>query len=147
MSSLPSYTGEVDEEIYVEQPPEFQDGTRRVCKLNKALYGLKQAPRVWYQTLAAYLKELGFEPLDSDIGIFCKGHLYIAIYVDDLLIAGPSKDEIQELKDALSAKFQMTDLGPCTYYLGMSIIRDRANKTIYLSQKPYLKKIIKKLGQ
>ena len=40
--------GNVDEEVYIEQPPEFDDGTGRVCKLNKALYGLKQAPRIWY---------------------------------------------------------------------------------------------------
>jgi hypothetical protein len=36
--------GEVNEEVYVEQPPKFYDGTNKVCKLNKALYGLKQAP-------------------------------------------------------------------------------------------------------
>jgi hypothetical protein len=34
--------GDIDEEIYVEQPHELADGTNRVCRLNKALYGLKQ---------------------------------------------------------------------------------------------------------
>lgn len=139
--------GPVTEEIYVEQPPEFDDGTGRVCKLNKALYGLKQAPRVWYHTLATFLKDQGFSPLESDIGVFSKGHIYIAVYVDDLLIAGPDKEEIAKLKKALSDRFEMSDLGPCNYYLGMSITRDRANKTIYLSQKAYLEKIIKELGQ
>src|SRR5438552_4024639 len=43
--------GNVDEEIYVEQPMVFEDRTSRVCKLNKALYGLKQSPRIWYNTL------------------------------------------------------------------------------------------------
>ena len=113
--------GNIDEEVYVEQPPEFDDGTARVCKLNKALYGLKQAPRIWYQTFATFLEGLGFHPLTSDVGIFAKGHTYIAVYVDDLLIAGPSKEEIQELKNALSNRFQMTDLGPCSYYLGMAV--------------------------
>ena len=111
----------IDEEVYMEQPPEFDDSTRRVCKLNKALYRLKQAPRIWYQTFATFLEGLGFHPLTSDMGIFAKGHTYIAVYVDDLLIAGPSKEEIQELKNALSNRFQMTDLGPCSYYLGMAI--------------------------
>jgi hypothetical protein len=36
--------GNVDEEIYVEQPPEMGDGTDSVCRLKKALYGLKQSP-------------------------------------------------------------------------------------------------------
>ena len=35
--------GDIDEEVYVEQPHELSDGTGRVCRLNKALYGLKQS--------------------------------------------------------------------------------------------------------
>jgi transposase InsO family protein len=138
--------GDIDGDVYMEQPPEFDDGTRMVCKLNKALYGLKQAPRIWYQTLAAYLEGLGFYPLTSDVGIFVKGHTYIAVYVDDLLIAGPSKEEIQELKNALSGRFQMTDLGPCSHYLGMAVTRDRKNRTIRFSQKAYIEKILKEFG-
>jgi hypothetical protein len=84
-------------EIYVEQPHELDDGTESVCPLNKALYGLKQSPRIWYHTLATLLKEHGFSPLSSDLG--------------DLLIAGPNKKEIQEIKAALSKRFEMTNLG------------------------------------
>ncbi|KAM4061991.1 reverse transcriptase (RNA-dependent DNA polymerase) [Hirsutella rhossiliensis] len=138
--------GNIDGEVYLEQPPEFDDGTGRVCKLNKALYGLKQAPRIWYQTLTTFLEGLGFYPLTSDVGIFVKGHTYIAVYVDDLLIAGPSKEEIQKLKNALSNRFQMTDLGPCNHYLGMAVTRDRRNRTIRLSQKGYIEKVLKDFG-
>ena len=35
----------------------------------------------------------------------------------------------------------MTDLGPCSYYLGMSVLRDRQNRTLYLSQEAYIDKI------
>ncbi|RKL10241.1 hypothetical protein BFJ70_g16560 [Fusarium oxysporum] len=118
--------GLVNEEIYVQQLEGFDDGSRRVCKLLRALYGLKQALRVWYETLSTFLATLGFKPLLSDIGVFVKGHMFIAVYVDDLLIAGPSKDEIVAVKQALCNKFKMTDLGPCKYYLGMSVRRDRA---------------------
>jgi hypothetical protein len=109
--------GNLDEEVYIEQPPEFDDGTGRVCKLNKALYGLKQAPRIWYQTLATFLKDLGFHPLTSDVGVFAKEDTYIAVHVDHLLVAGPSKEKNQKLKKGLSERFDMTDLGPCSYYL------------------------------
>jgi len=138
--------GDIDEEIYVEQPHELSDGTGRVCRLNKALYGLKQSPRIWYHTLATFLKGLGFSPLHSDLGIFSKGHVYIAVYVDDLLIAGPSKTQIKEIKDALNKHFEMTDLGPCSYYLGMSITRDRQNRIIWLSQHGYIEKLLKDFG-
>jgi hypothetical protein len=41
--------GEINEEVYVEQPLGFEthDRETHVCRLNKALYGLKQAPRAW----------------------------------------------------------------------------------------------------
>jgi len=138
--------GLIDEEIYVEQPHELHDGTEKVCRLNKALYGLKQSPRIWYHTLATFLKELGFSPLSSDLGIFSRGHVYVAVYVDDLLIAGPDKKEIQDIKAVLNKRFEMTDLGPCTYYLGMSVKRDRRNRTLRLSQHGYIEKVLREFG-
>ena len=134
--------GNIDEEIYVAQPEGLSNGTKQVCRLNKALYGLKQSPRVWYNTLADYLRELGFEPLAADLSVFAKGHTFVAIYVDDLLLVGPSKPDIQAIKDCLNANFDMTDLGPCSYYLGMSVTRDRPNCTLRLGQRGYMEKVL-----
>nr|GFC54943.1 copia protein [Tanacetum cinerariifolium] len=49
--------GTIDEEVYVMQPPGFQDPKypARVYKVEKAMYGLHQAPRAWYGTLLKYL--------------------------------------------------------------------------------------------
>lgn len=139
--------GEVEEEIYVEQPPGLDDAEPDlVCKLNKALYGLKQSPRVWYQTLSRFLEEIGWKPLFADSGVFTKDGHYLAVYVDDLLIAGPSLEEIKKIKHELATKFEMTDLGECRYYLGMTVERDRPNRTIRLGQKAYLEKILREFG-
>jgi hypothetical protein len=45
--------GPIKEEVYVEQPPSFEDSEypNHVYKLSTALYGLKQAPRAWYECL------------------------------------------------------------------------------------------------
>ena len=134
--------GDIDEEIFVEQPTELGDGSDRVCRLNKALYGLKQSPRIWYNTLSNFLDTLGFKALDSDTGVFTKDGTFIAIYVDDLLIAGPNLDDIEKLKQSLSNRFQMSDMGECSFYLGMEIIRDRKKRVIRLSQRAYLHKIL-----
>jgi hypothetical protein len=49
--------GPIKEEVYVEQPPGFEDDRYpdHVYKLSKALYGLKQAPRAWYECLRDFL--------------------------------------------------------------------------------------------
>jgi hypothetical protein len=138
--------GDIDTEVYVEQPQGFEvvGQTTKVCKLKKALYGLKQSPRVWYYTLTTYLKSLGFDPLTADHCIFHdnKG-AYIAVFVDDLLIIGPSRVDIEAIKLKLRERFHMTDLGPCKYYLGMEVIRDRRNRSLKLSQRSYLEKVLR----
>jgi hypothetical protein len=50
--------GPIKEEVYVEQPPGFEDDRYpdHVFKLSKALYGLKQAPRAWYECLRDFLR-------------------------------------------------------------------------------------------
>ena len=78
--------GFLDESIYVIQPTLFERGENKVCLLPKALYGLKQSPRVWYQTLQDFLQKLGFKRTESDHGVFVSEDMFIAIYVDDLLI-------------------------------------------------------------
>jgi hypothetical protein len=54
--------GELEEEVYIEQPEGFQlsENAYSVGKLKKALYGLKQAPRAWYSRLDKYLQQVGF---------------------------------------------------------------------------------------
>lgn len=39
--------GELEEDIFMRQPPGFHDGTNKVCELKISLYGLIQAPRCW----------------------------------------------------------------------------------------------------
>jgi hypothetical protein len=49
--------GEINELVYVEQPPGFEDprNLNHVYRLKNALYGLKQAPRAWYERLSGFL--------------------------------------------------------------------------------------------
>ena len=138
--------GLIDGEIYVEVPHGYTDGRKVYCRLRKALYGLKQSPRIWSNTLANYLKEQGFLALDADQSVFSNGKVIIAIYVDDLLITGSDRELINKAKAALHKRFQMTDMGPLAYYLGMGVQRDRQQRMLYLSQKAYLEKVIRDHG-
>jgi hypothetical protein len=55
--------GEINELVYVEQPPGFEDSSNlnHVYMLKKALYGLKQAPRAWYDRLSGFLVKQDFK--------------------------------------------------------------------------------------
>ena len=83
--------GELEEEVYVEQPPGFVDPRYPdyVYRLDKALSGLKQAPRAWYETLAQFLIESGFTRGRTDKTLFYlkngKDLLLVQIYVDDII--------------------------------------------------------------
>nr|GEU60899.1 putative reverse transcriptase domain-containing protein [Tanacetum cinerariifolium] len=59
----PFLYGTIDEEVYLMQPPRFQDpeSLAKVYKVEKAMYGLHQAPKAWYGTLSKYLLKNGFQ--------------------------------------------------------------------------------------
>nr|GFC29702.1 putative ribonuclease H-like domain-containing protein [Tanacetum cinerariifolium] len=86
--------GTIEEEVYVCQPPGFEDPDHldKVYNVVKALYGLHQAPRAWYKTLATYLLENGFHRGQIDQIFFIKKQkgdiLLVQIYVDDIIF-GP----------------------------------------------------------
>jgi hypothetical protein len=75
---------------------------------------------------------MGFVRLYTDYRLFVKKELIIAVYVNDLLVVGLDIKEIQYVKDTLNRRFKMTDLGPYSYYLGITITRDRINRILRL---------------
>ncbi|GKB69044.1 putative ribonuclease H-like domain-containing protein [Tanacetum coccineum] len=96
--------GQIEEEVYVCQPPGFEDPDHpdKVYKVVKALYGLHQAPRAWYDTLANYLLCNGFERGKIDQTLFIKRHkghiLLVQIYVDDIIFGSTKKELIDDLR-------------------------------------------------
>ena len=88
--------GELEEEVYVEQPPSYVDPGHPdcICKLCKALYGLKQAPEPWHDKIVEYLVHVGFRRAHADHSLYVRESdtriVVITIYVDDLIIVGDS---------------------------------------------------------
>ena len=102
------------------QPEGFtnEKDEHKVWKLKKSLYGLKQAPRCWNMTLDHHLKTMSFEQTSY---VSSKGELFfIAVYVDDIILAGKSIERMNEVKSALSAQFDVKDLGDLHYFLGVT---------------------------
>ena len=128
----------------MKQPTGFvTPGTEgMVCRLNKSLYGLKQARRTWNKRIDVELKAHGFVPIDADPCVYAykRGSvvLIISLYVDDLLLASDSLDELNKVKAELQTCFDMEDMGEASYALGIKITRDRAARTLTISQGAYI---------
>jgi hypothetical protein len=133
--------------VWVEMPTGFKKGLL-ACLIRKGMYGLKQSARLWAKDVRAELTKLGYQPLHSDECIYYNKALriFVATHVDDFLLIGPSSSELAILKAQLSQQFKMKDLGPCKFFLGVHITRDRKNREIHLNQAAYIDKIIKTFG-
>lgn len=144
--------GDLDEEIYMDQPEGFVQGRSRrlVCKLRKSLDGLRQSPRQWYKKFDSFMMSQNFIRSEYDRCVYFKSFngifIILVLYVDDMLIASKSMEEISRLKAQLSRTFEMKDLGAEKHILGMEIHRDRKNGKLWLSQQKYVEKILEKFG-
>ena len=145
--------GELEEEIYMTQPEGYTDagGRNWVCKLNKSLYGLKQSPRQWYKRFDSFMRRQKYTRSKYDNCVYLQklhdgSFIYLLLYVDDMLIASKSQNEIDKLKAQLNQEFEMKDLGEAKKILGMEISRDRQRGKLCLNQKQYLKKVLQCFG-
>src|ERR1044071_32737 len=119
--------GVVKEEVYVAQPPGFEDPLHRekVYKLNKALYGLHQAPREWYQMLSNYLISNGFKRGLVDCTLFTKekggDRLLVQVYVDDIIFGSTNDVMCREFEKLMQDKFVMSSMGEMQFFLGLQV--------------------------
>ncbi|CAI7876460.1 unnamed protein product [Closterium sp. NIES-53] len=115
----------------------FPAGTQ--WSLRRPVYGLCQAPREWHDTLKTTLAALGFAPSTADPLLFLRTDttlppFYVLVYVDDLVFATADTEGFAHMNSEQQKRHTCTDLGELTSYLGWRITRDRAQRTITLTQ-------------
>lgn len=95
--------GDIEETIYMKQPKGFKvkhKDVEMVCLVKKSLYGWKQSPRRWYKIFDSFVVGVGFIRSQNDTCLYFKDLLtkvvYLLLYVDDILVAGPNIAEIQK---------------------------------------------------
>ncbi|CAA7021062.1 unnamed protein product [Microthlaspi erraticum] len=108
----------------------------------------RRSPRCWNTKLDQILKGLGFKKCAKESAVYRKQEggslLIIAIYVDDLFVTGNTLKAIDEFKAGMSSKFEMSDLGKLTYYLGIEV--NQGEDGIEIKQEGYARRIIKEAG-
>jgi hypothetical protein len=142
--------GDLKEEVYVHQTPGFAipDIEGKVMRLRKALYGLRQAPRAWNTKLDSTLWRMGFEQSPHEPVVYRRGNggnaLLVGVYVDDLVITGTKDAEVLAFKKEMKATFQVSDLGPLSFYMGIEVHQDDSGIT--LQQTVYAKRVVELAG-
>ena len=68
---------------------------------------------------------LVFKASDADSNLFNLHHdsfvVYLLLYIDDIIITGNSTSFIDHIVSRLGAAFDLKDLGPLKYFLGLQI--------------------------
>ncbi|CAI5971138.1 unnamed protein product, partial [Closterium sp. NIES-64] len=145
--------GSLHEEIWLRRPPgftgTFPPGTQ--WSLRRPVYGLRQAPREWHDTLRTTLAALGFAPSTADPSLFLRTDtslppFYILVYVDNLVFATADTAGLAYVKSELQKRHTCTDLGELRSYLGLQITRDRARRTITLTQSHMVQQVLQRFG-
>jgi hypothetical protein len=142
--------GPIKEEVYVEQPPGFEDDRYpdHVYKLSKALYGLKHAPRAWYECLRDFLIANAFKVGKADPTLFtktCNDDLFVCqIYVDDIIFGSTNQKSCEEFSRVMMQKFEMSMMGELNYFLRFQV--KQLKEGTFISQTKYTQDLVKRFG-
>ncbi|CAI7832682.1 unnamed protein product [Closterium sp. NIES-54] len=105
----------------------------------------------WHDTLKTTLAALGFTPSTADSSLFLRTDtslppFYVLVYVDDLVFATADTEALTLVKLELQKRHTCTDLGELRSYLGLQITRDRARRTITLTQSHMVHQVLQCFG-
>nr|GFA88245.1 hypothetical protein [Tanacetum cinerariifolium] len=117
--------GTIDEEVYVMQPPGFQDPEypARVYKVEKAMGTIDRTLFIRRQR-----------------GDF----ILVQVYMDDIIFGSSNLQLCREFKALMHEKFQMSAMGDLNFFLGLQVLQKKDG--IFLSQDKYVGDILKKFG-
>ena len=139
---------DIDEEIYIEIPEEFQEFPGAVGRLNKAIYGLVQAGRCWNNKFCDDMTAIGFEQAKADPCVFRKvvdgeEEMVVVVHVDVLAHA---KDQatMDRFAAELGQKFTLKNMGDAGYYMGCHITRNRKARELKFNQHLYVESMVKR---
>jgi hypothetical protein len=139
--------GELSEEVYVV-PPAGMVPAGKVWRLKKALYGLKQAVTRWHAKLREVLTRAGFTGSEADPCLFIMksgaNYSYVLIHVDDALLVGPP-DMISRCKQLLQSAFEIKDIDPAKYFLGLEIVLGR-DGSVWVGQTRFVRELLDAYG-
>ena len=138
--------------MYICTPQGVDMQPNQDLKLNRSLYGLKQAAATWFRTISIVSKDMSFVACVSDMCVFVRrdGNLswvFVAFYVDDMLIGGVSVDSIKQVADELSIHFRLKTLGKVRFKFGIEVVYEMGANQVKISQSACITRKVEKFNQ
>ena len=66
--------------------------------------------------------------------------------MDDMVLVGKDEGKMKQVKEELSSRFNIKDLGKLRYFLGMSVVQDQEKKETWIGQPTYTKRLLTRMG-
>lgn len=135
-----------DYDIYMSYPEGYlkPKDPSRCLKLKKSIYGLKQAGRLWSKKLFSVMRQMGFAQSANDPCVFSSPLLTIAIYTDDILLAGPDFDFYSRVKATLVSEFAMNDEGEVSTFCGIRV--QKTDQGYRIDQQAYAQRVLEEFN-
>lgn len=126
--------------------PDGHKDPKKCLKVIKAFYGKRKSPLLWLRLLTKTLLAMGLRQIPGEPCLFTNGNgVFIFFYVDDIIVGyRPDKeDEMKAYIDRLKATYEMKELGPLKFFLGVRVLRNMEKGTWCLVQDAYMDKLKK----
>ncbi|QRW21240.1 Retrovirus-related Pol polyprotein from transposon TNT 1-94 [Rhizoctonia solani] len=143
----------IEEDLYMQQIPYFNDGTDQVLKLKQSIYGLKQAGQMWNKFYNTKLKTIGYKPCLTNACVYQRiqelnGEQYVSIiatHIDDSIVITLTNHTNFAISELLNI-FDMRNLGPIRHFLGITFKCNCKQGIMHLNQTAYINSLAKFAG-
>lgn len=96
--------------------------------------------------MTRFLENCGFKRSVTDVSLFIYHHhtspIYLIVYVNNIVLTGPSTDFLDNFVKQLAFRFTLKDLGTLSYFLGVEVVPTKHG--LFLSQKKYITDLLER---
>ena len=130
--------------------PPNGDARGWVWPMKKCLYGHPVSGHVWIDTCTTFLKKLGWTDVQGCPAVMRKDNCMLCVYVDDIAVSGP-REEVDQLWDAIAAKFPIGARNDCDEFLGAtlrwSLEAGATHRRVQIDMREYIDQIVKEFRE
>eukprot|EP00961_Rhodomonas_salina_P111299 1497391-Rhodomonas_salina.1 len=139
--------------VFITLPKGSNEEPDTVFEVLLQLYGIPSSTQALHLTLTKWFKSQGFATAGFEDSIWVREEggeyedsLIVSAHINNTLMACESLAMLEKFKAVFLTRFEGTDEGEVSTYLGAELIRDCVNRMITFKQSVYVQKILQTYG-